>query len=93
MGSPRGPSVGPPVLIIFRFCAKAKGEVIKMDNDLLNSLPMGFGMALAANAEAMESFAKLSREQKEKVLDGTKHIRSKLEMRNYVNQIAEGGMM
>ena len=64
-----------------------------MDNDLLNGLPMGFGMALAANAEAMVSFAKLSQEQREKVLDGTKHIRSKLEMRNYVNQIAEGGML
>ena len=64
-----------------------------MDDSLFNSLPMGFGMALAANAEAMENFAKLSGEQKDKVLDGTKHIRSKLEMRNYVNQIAEGGML
>lgn len=64
-----------------------------MGNNSLDSLPMGFGMALAANAEAMESFAKLSQEQKNKVIDGTKHIRSKLEMRNYVNQIAEGGML
>ena len=64
-----------------------------MDDNLLNSLPMGFGMALAANSEALESFAKLTQEQKNKVLDGTKHIRSKLEMRNYVNQIAEGGML
>lgn len=64
-----------------------------MDNNLLDSLPMGFGMALAANVEAMESFSKLTREQKQKVLDGSKHIRSKLEMRNYVNQIAEGGML
>ena len=64
-----------------------------MDNNLLNSLPMGFGMALAANAEALDSFAKLSEEQKKKVLDGTQYIRSKLETRNYVNQIAEGGML
>lgn len=64
-----------------------------MDNNLLSGLPAGFGMALAANAEAMDSFARLSDEQKKKVLDGTQYIRSKLEMRNYVNQIAEGGMM
>lgn len=64
-----------------------------MDNDLHDALPTGFGMALAANVEAMESFSKLTREQKQKVLDGAGHIRSKLEMRNYVNQIAEGGML
>ena len=64
-----------------------------MDNNLPDSLPVGFEMALAANAEAMDSFSKLTREQKKTVLDGAKHIRSKLEMRNYVNQIAEGGML
>ena len=34
-----------------------------------------------------------TKEQKKQVVDGTKQIRSKLEMRNYVNQIAEGGML
>ena len=82
-----------PALDIFPFSAEAIWRGEKMDNNLLNSLPMGFGMALAANAEALDSFAKLSEEQKKKVLDGTQYIRSKLEMRNYVNQIAEGGML
>lgn len=64
-----------------------------MDNNFSGAMPAGFVSALAANSEAMESFSKLTHEQKKQVLDGTKHIRSKLEMRNYVNQIAEGGML
>ena len=64
-----------------------------MDDFSSSALPAGFVSALAANTEAMENFSRLTKEQKKQVVDGTKQIRSKLEMRNYVNQIAEGGMM
>ncbi len=64
-----------------------------MDDFSSGALPAGFVSGLAANTEAMESFSKLTKEQKKQIVDGTKQIRSKLEMRNYVNQIAEGGMM
>lgn len=64
-----------------------------MDSNFYGDMPAGFVSALAANSEAMEKFSAYSSEQKRKVLDGTKQLRSKLEMRNYVNQIAEGGML
>ncbi len=68
-------------------------EVIFMDYNPYAEMPAGFVSALAANSEAMEKFAAYSGEQKKQAVDGAKQIRSKLEMRNYVNQIAEGGMM
>lgn len=63
------------------------------NTNLLSDVPMGFGMALAENMEAMERFSKMSREQKQKVLDGTHQICSKQEMKSYVNQIAGNGIM
>lgn len=64
-----------------------------MDGNFSMEMPAGFVSALAANSEAMQKFAAYTSEQKMQVLGGAKQIRSKLEMRNYVNQIAEGGMM
>ncbi len=83
-----------PLLFIFPAkMAHAMTEVNIMDNNPYREMPVGFVSALAANSEAMQKFSAYSSEQKKQVIDGTKHIRSKLEMRNYVNQIAEGGML
>ena len=61
--------------------------------DPMRDLPMGFGMALARNPEALTRFAQLPPEAKKRVVDGTHAIRSKQEMAAYVNRVgAEGGL-
>ena len=44
-------------------------------------IPMGLGMALAENLNAMEYFASLSPAQQQAVIERTHQIRSKQEMR------------
>lgn len=53
-----------------------------------SDLPMGFGMALAQNLEAMERFSNMSDEEKRLIIEGTHNIDSKVEMRRYVNSLA-----
>ncbi len=47
-------------------------------------IPIGLGMALAQNQQAMEQFARLPDTQKQAVIDGTHQIRSKEQMQAYV---------
>ena len=53
-------------------------------------MPMGFTMALAQHTEALEHFAKLSDEERQRVIDRAKQMNSKAEMRNYVENIFHG---
>lgn len=55
-----------------------------------DGIPLGFGMLLAQNAEAMDHFSTLSDEQKQSIIDGAAKVNSKKEMREYVNQIGNG---
>lgn len=59
-------------------------------NDILSSgdVPEGLGMALAQNLNAMNVFASMSKSQQEAVINGTHQIRSKREMKSYVDNIA-----
>ncbi len=52
-----------------------------------DQMPLGFGMALAQNPQAMEKFALLSEEKKQELISGTHSIKSRQEMRQYVNNI------
>jgi len=52
-----------------------------------NEMPVGLGMALAMNPEAMEKFASLSEAKKQEIIDGTHNVSSKAEMRQYVENI------
>lgn len=52
-----------------------------------NELPVGFGIALAKNAEAMQRFANLTDGEKQEIIDGTHAIESKREMERYVDSI------
>ncbi|HHV51017.1 MAG TPA: hypothetical protein PLG48_00005 [Candidatus Avimonas sp.] len=60
----------------------------KSDISFGNDLPLGFGMALAQNPGAMSYFASLSDEEKRKIIEGTRSIKSKQEMRAYVDNLA-----
>lgn len=50
-------------------------------------IPMGLGMALSHNLEAMQKFSMLSDNQKLEIIEGTHSIQSKEEMRQYVENI------
>ena len=50
-------------------------------------IPMGLGMALAENLNAMEYFASLSPAQQQAVIERTHQIRPKQEMRSFVQSL------
>ena len=49
-----------------------------------DKVPSGFGMALAMDYTAMEAYAALTEEQKQKVLDRARNARSEEEMRQII---------
>ena len=56
-----------------------------------NELPMGFGMALAKNTEALTAFASMPADRRRAVVEGTHAIQSKREMQEYVNRLSAQG--
>ena len=49
-----------------------------------DKVPIGFGMALSMDYTAMEAYAALTEEQKQKVLDRARNARSEEEMRQII---------
>jgi uncharacterized protein YdeI (YjbR/CyaY-like superfamily) len=54
------------------------------------AIPIGLGMALAKDLNAMNYFSSLSNDQKQNIIDHTHSIRSKEEMQQYVSDFTEG---
>lgn len=54
----------------------------------LGDIPVGLGMALAQNMEAMTYFASLSPQRQKAVIDAAHNIHSKQEMRAFVEALA-----
>ena len=52
-------------------------------------MPIGFGLSLAANAKAMEAFAKMSDAEKTAVVEKSRQMQSRADMENYVNRLGE----
>lgn len=50
-------------------------------------LPLGLGMALAQNLQTMRHFSSLSNEAQQALIDQTHSIRSKQEMRAFVDRL------
>ena len=50
-------------------------------------VPIGFGMALAQNEEAVNAYAMMTKEQKNAILAKAHNVRSEQEMRQLVNSI------
>ena len=57
----------------------------------LTQLPLGFGMALAANGTALNRYAELSETEREHLIMRCKDARSKEEMQKIVNSILPSG--
>lgn len=55
-----------------------------------NDMPLGFGMALAQNYDAMAFFTSLSQEQQQQVLNQTHSMNSKDDMQAFIEQLAKG---
>lgn len=59
-----------------------------MNNNLTHGdVPLGFGMALAQNTDALNSFAQLTEEKRKALIEGAHNVKSRQEMREYVNSI------
>lgn len=58
-----------------------------MSDNVLEYLPMGFGMALLQNRAALEIYDQLPRDKQIEVINGTHKIRSKQEMQQYVEAL------
>lgn len=56
-----------------------------------DGLPLGLGFGLATNQKAMMGFASLDDDEKQQVIAAARQIRSKEEMQQFVNSIAEIG--
>lgn len=72
-------------------CAERHG-VFMEDKNLVfgKGIPVGLGIALAQNLNAMNYFASLEDVKKKEIIDHTHQIRSKNEMQDYVSHIADG---
>ena len=55
-----------------------------------NEMPVGFAMALAMNPDAMQKFGTLNEEQKRQIIAGTHAVKSRDEMRRYVDSLING---
>lgn len=54
------------------------------------NLPLGLGMALAQNTDAMKYFCSLSKEKQQELINKTHEIKSRKEMRSFVTDIGNG---
>lgn len=53
-------------------------------------MPLGLGLNMAQNLDAMNRFAALSPQQKQKMIDHTHDIHSSKEMKAFISQFARG---
>lgn len=60
-----------------------------MKNNNEPEIPLGLGMALAMNQDAMKRFISMDTKQKQQVIARTHDIKSRDEMHRYVQQIAD----
>ncbi len=62
-----------------------------MDKNITNSdIPLGLGMALAQNTEALKAFGALTIPQQQDFIENAHNIRSSAEMRAYVKTLTAG---
>lgn len=56
-----------------------------------NQVPLGFGMALARNFNAMNAYSAMTDDQKRAILNRARNARSQQEMSRIVDSLAQGG--
>ncbi len=58
-----------------------------IDNE---KLPIGFTMELAQHSDILNRFSSLSKPEQDSVINGARNVKSRDEMRNYVESIFKG---
>ncbi len=58
-------------------------------DELLREVPMGFGMAMAKNMDAMREFCLLPENKRKEIIEGTRFINSQQEMKMYVQSLVD----
>ena len=58
-------------------------------NDFSN-IPQGLKMPLTKNSKAMDIFSNLNNEEKKKIIELTRSVRSKEEMNRIINKLEKG---
>jgi hypothetical protein len=57
--------------------------------DLLDTLPLGFGMALTQNSQAMKIFSALPEQKQQEMIEQTHHMNSKKEMQAFIQSFSD----
>lgn len=55
-----------------------------------NGMPQGLGMALSRSEKAMSTFSRLNENEKKRLIDLSRSVRSKAEMNRLVSKLEEG---
>ena len=55
-----------------------------------NGIPQGLGMALSRSEKAMNTFSSLNDNERKRVVELSKSVRSKAEMNRLVNKLEQG---
>lgn len=61
------------------------------DKDFFAEIPIGFGMQLAKDVDAMNVFSSMDESRRRQVIAGAKQVQSKREMEEYVDRLAGKG--
>ena len=52
--------------------------------------PIGFTMSLAQHSDILTQFASLSPDEQQRIVDGSRQMKSRQEMQNYVENMFQG---
>lgn len=55
-----------------------------------DEFPIGFTMSLAQHTDVLTQFASLSPEEQQRIVDGSRQMKSRREMQNYVENMFQG---
>lgn len=55
-----------------------------------DEFPIGFTMSLAQHTDILTQFASLSPEEQQQIVDGSRQMKSRKEMQNYVENMFQG---
>ena len=56
----------------------------------VKDMPMGLSFRMAMNEKALNTYAEMTPEEKERVIDAARHAQSKEEMQRLVDRMGEG---
>ncbi len=55
-----------------------------------DEFPIGFTMSLAQHSDVLTKFASLSADEQQRIVDGSRQMKSRKEMQNYVENMFQG---